>query len=648
MLDLRTLRQTLGGEISSGSLRCPGPGHSAADRSLSVKLDNEAPEGFLVHSFAGDDPIICRDYVRTKAGLPAFKPNGGNGRRRATDDAIERALMEAVQGGAATSKPKGRLVATFGYVDENAQLLYQVLKYDPKNFRQRRPDGNGGWTWSLGDVRRVLYRWPELLQYPDATVFDCEGEKDADRVASLGHCATCVAAGTWTEDCVKALAGRDCIVLQDNDGPGHKKALAAAQALHGTAKSIRIVLLPGLPEKGDVSDWLDADPRRSKELVDICFGVPVWAPESDANGIKDAAEETAKDDGDAEEQEQTEQRVIQSSAEFIRSYIPPDYLIEGLLQRQFFYSLTGKTGAGKTAIALLFAALVALGRDMDGRQFERGRVLYLAGENPVDAQQRWIAMSQQMDFDGYAIDVHFIPGVFKVSKMESRIAEEVKRLDGVSLVVIDTTAAYFEGDDENSNVQAGEYARMQRRLIKSLLGGPTILALCHPVKNATEDNLLPRGGGSYLNETDGNLTVWNNDGVVELHWQGKFRGGDFAPISFQMRKVTHELLKDSKGRLISTVVAGHLSETGEKELRKVTVNNEDAVLRIVAQNKGVSYADIATLAGWINKDNRPNKAASFRYVKSLIKDKLVKKGRNGLLELTEAGKKAFKDAEGDE
>jgi hypothetical protein len=648
MLDLRTLRQTLGGEISSGSLRCPGPGHSAADRSLSVKLDNEAPEGFLVHSFAGDDPIICRDYVRTKAGLPAFKPNGGNGRRRATDDAIERALMEAVQGGAATSKPKGRLVATFGYVDENAQLLYQVLKYDPKNFRQRRPDGNGGWTWSLGDVRRVLYRWPELLQYPDATVFVCEGEKDADRVASLGHCATCVAAGTWTEDCVKALAGRDCIVLQDNDGPGHKKALAAAQALHGTAKSIRIVLLPGLPEKGDVSDWLDADPRRSKELVDICFGVPVWAPESDANGIKDAAEETAKDDGDAEEQEQTEQRVIQSSAEFIRSYIPPDYLIEGLLQRQFFYSLTGKTGAGKTAIALLFAALVALGRDMDGRQFERGRVLYLAGENPVDAQQRWIAMSQQMDFDGYAIDVHFIPGVFKVSKMESRIAEEVKRLDGVSLVVIDTTAAYFEGDDENSNVQAGEYARMQRRLIKSLLGGPTILALCHPVKNATEDNLLPRGGGSYLNETDGNLTVWNNDGVVELHWQGKFRGGDFAPISFQMRKVTHELLKDSKGRLISTVVAGHLSETGEKELRKVTVNNEDAVLRIVAQNKGVSYADIATLAGWINKDNRPNKAASFRYVKSLIKDKLVKKGRNGLLELTEAGKKAFKDAEGDE
>ena len=67
MLDLRTLRHTLGGELSGGRLLCPGPNHSAADRSLSVKLDNAAPDGFLVHSFAGDDPIACKDYVREKA-----------------------------------------------------------------------------------------------------------------------------------------------------------------------------------------------------------------------------------------------------------------------------------------------------------------------------------------------------------------------------------------------------------------------------------------------------------------------------------------------------------------------------------------------------------------------------------------------------
>jgi hypothetical protein len=332
---------------------------------------------------------------------------------------------------------------------------------------------------------------------------------------------------------------------------------------------------------------------------------------------------------------------ILSSAEFVNSYVPPDYLIEGLLQRQFFYSLTGKTGAGKTAIALLFAAFVALARVMDGRQFERGRVLYLAGENPIDVQQRWIAMSEQMDFDWRTIDVHFIPGVFKVSEMEICIAEEVEKLGGVSLVIVDTTAAYFEGDDENNNVQAGDYARMQRRLIRSLPGGPTILALCHPVKNANEDNLLPRGGGSYLNETDGNLAAWNTDGVVALHWQGKFRGADFAPISFQLRKVTHEMLKDSKGRLISTVVASHLSDAGEKELRTVTLNSENEVLRILADNKELSYAEIAEHAGWINKDDKPNKTAAYRMVKNLKKAKLVRQGRTGL-ELTEAGQKVVK------
>ena len=354
---------------------------------------------------------------------------------------------------------------------------------------------------------------------------------------------------------------------------------------------------------------------------------------------KTEAEQPATADG--EQQNETAPQIkILSSAEFILSYVAPDYLIEGLLQRQFFYSLTGKTGAGKTALALLFAALVALARTMDGRQFERGRVLYLAGENPVDVQQRWIAMSQQMDFDGAAIDVHFIPGVFKVSEMKATIAEEVEKLGGVALVVIDTSAAYFEGDDENSNVQAGNYARMQRELIKSLPGGPTILALCHPVKNAGEDNLLPRGGGSYLNETDGNLTAWNDDGVVELHWQGKFRGADFAPISFQLRKVTHELLKDSKGRLISTVVAAHLSEAGAKELRKITRNNENEVLRILADVEGLSLVEIAERAGWV-KDGKPNKSAVFRMVRKLKTAKLVRQGRSGP-ELTDAGRKAVK------
>ncbi len=69
--------------MQGNEVRAPGPGHSRIDRSLSVRLDANAPDGFVVHSFANDDPIACRDYVREKAELPAFKPNG-NGRHRAS------------------------------------------------------------------------------------------------------------------------------------------------------------------------------------------------------------------------------------------------------------------------------------------------------------------------------------------------------------------------------------------------------------------------------------------------------------------------------------------------------------------------------------------------------------------------------------
>jgi len=262
VIDPQNLARALGGEASGNKVLAPSPGHSAKDRSLSITVGPELPGGFVINSFSGHDWQQCKDYVRQKAGLEPFKPNG------------QRRYNGAHQ-------PKRKIVATFDYTDERGALLYQVVKYDPKDFRQRRSDGNGGWIPKLGDVRRVPYRLPEILQYPDATVFVCEGEKDADRVASLQYCATTVASGKWTDDCVKPIAGRDVIILQNNDDAGVKKALAAAQALHGVAKTIRVLLLPDTKSGGDVSDWLDADPQRDGEmLARICMDAPVWTPAS--------------------------------------------------------------------------------------------------------------------------------------------------------------------------------------------------------------------------------------------------------------------------------------------------------------------------------------------------------------------------------
>ena len=196
--------------------------------------------------------------------------------------------------------------------------------------------------------------------------------------------------------------------------------------------------------------------------------------------------------------------------------------------------MSGKTGSGKTAIALLLAASTALGRPIGDIAAEQGRVIYLAGENRVDVQMRWIALAQQMDFDPETIDVHFRPGAFKISELIDQIKAEVKALGGASLIIVDTNAAFYEGDDENSNTQQGAHARRLRSLVE-LEGGPCVLVPGHPAKNASDDNLQPRGGSAFIAEVDGNLSCRKDDSVVELHWQGKFRGPDFTPISFKLR-----------------------------------------------------------------------------------------------------------------
>ncbi len=157
------------------------------------------------------------------------------------------------------AKTPAKVTVTYDYRDESGELLMQVVRMEPKTFRQRRPEGNG-WSWSVKDVRVVPYRLPELLAAPDAVVYLVEGEKDADRLASLGLVTTCNAggAGKWRKEHSEFLRGRNVVILPDNDQAGQLHAVKVAKTLRGIAADVRIVTLPGLDEKGDVSDWLDA------------------------------------------------------------------------------------------------------------------------------------------------------------------------------------------------------------------------------------------------------------------------------------------------------------------------------------------------------------------------------------------------------
>lgn len=159
-----------------------------------------------------------------------------------------------------TSMPKSRIVAIYDYVDEKGTLLFQVVRYTPKDFRQRRPDGKGGFIWNLDGVRRVLYKLPELIACPkDETVFVVEGEKDVNNLHLWGLATTCNAggAGKFTNELRDPLKGKNVVIIADKDEPGRRHAQQVAAILHGFAASIKIIEMPGDDVK-DASDWIDA------------------------------------------------------------------------------------------------------------------------------------------------------------------------------------------------------------------------------------------------------------------------------------------------------------------------------------------------------------------------------------------------------
>jgi 5S rRNA maturation endonuclease (ribonuclease M5) len=179
------------------------------------------------------------------------------------------------------------------YTAADGQELYEVLRYRVsrphdrnkdwgKTFKIRRPVGGGRYAWNLGDVEPVPYRLQELESAdPDDPVWIVEGEVDADRLGGLGLIATTNHGGTgnsrvWTK-IARHFSGRDVFILPDNDEPGRRHAEAVASALLNHAHTVKVVVLPNLPKKGDVSDWLDGGGDLD-ELGKLAYAAPDWEP----------------------------------------------------------------------------------------------------------------------------------------------------------------------------------------------------------------------------------------------------------------------------------------------------------------------------------------------------------------------------------
>ncbi len=188
-----------------------------------------------------------------------------------------------------------QIVRTYKYADENGNLLFEVCRLDPKDFRQRQPKPGGAWSWSVKGVRRVPYRLPELVQAdPQQIVFVPEGEADVDRLIGLDLIATCNAggAGKWQPGFAEYLRSRRVVILPDNDTPGRRHAQQVAENLLGKALSVKILELPDLKPKGDVSDWLDAGGNAEK-LTELSDATPEWEPSADVKDDPAATPDSA-------------------------------------------------------------------------------------------------------------------------------------------------------------------------------------------------------------------------------------------------------------------------------------------------------------------------------------------------------------------
>jgi len=344
---------------------------------------------------------------------------------------------------------------------------------------------------------------------------------------------------------------------------------------------------------------------------------------------------------------QVKTALLLSSAEFVAEFMPPDYLIDGLMQRRYVYSLTAPTGAGKTCIALHIAMCVALGMKLAGLDVEKGRVLFFAGENPDDIRSRWIKLCEVMGQNPDDMDIFFMPGTPPISNPEirQRINAEAERHGPFSLLIVDTSAAYFQGDDENSNKQLGDHARMMRSFT-DLPGGPTVLVTCHPTKTPDMSNLVPRGGGAFLAEVDGNLVAIKQPTsmIVELNTHGKFRGPEFSPISFKIVPGTSDKLVDTKGRLIWTVTAMPITETERDGIDNSARAKYDDLLVMMKDRPGLSLAGYAEALDWRYANGDFNKRLVQTAMTAMTKDKLIEK-KNDRYYVSNRGRKAAIEVE---
>jgi hypothetical protein len=497
-------------------------------------------EGKRCHGFISEDGEWARCTREEHAGSAPFEDQTGAFVHKLIGDCkcgVRHGLAAGSERESRRTGRKGRrsrAVETYDYEDEHGDLLYQTVRLEPKDFRQRRPDGAGGWTWNLEGVRRMLYRLPELLATEiDELVLKCEGEKDTDRSRLMGFASTTNVGGakSWRPEYAEPLRGRPVAIIPHNDKDGREHAEKAARSLYGKAASVKVVHLPGVPEGGgDLCDWADAGGTADK-LRRLIDETPEWRPPEE------------RDDG----------RVLLGKV--IREGIePPAVLVDDVLLEGKTHAIYGPSGFGKTYV-LLWLTL---------RVLERGApVIIFDNENNVSIMAERL---EQLGADPDQIDrlLHYHPFPELPTTDEGRQLYEA-RLDRIKpgLVGFDSWISFLasNGLDENSSNDistfSAHYLQPARRR------GITTLMLDH----VPHDGNHARGSTRKRDEVDvmwalGRLMPFDRDRVGSITLtRVKDREG-WVPQS-----VTFSVGGDGKGGFVFARSGGTTETEGEDGLK---------------------------------------------------------------------------------
>lgn len=310
---------------------------------------------------------------------------------------------------------------------------------------------------------------------------------------------------------------------------------------------------------------------------------------------------------------------LMSSAKFLAGMTPPDYLVHGLIMRGGTYTMTGNTGHCKTLLAILMAIRTALGEWFLGCKCRQSRVVFFAGENPDNVRYQLYGMCAELGINPGDLDIKWHDGVFSIEDALSAVKAELATHSDLGLCIFDSLQAFFEGDDDNQNAEMLRLAVSFRELTEGHPNKPSGLIIAHPVKKASRENLLPRGGSALTNELDGNFTAWvePSSAVGEFHWSGKFRGVPFDPLKFEKVVIEPAGLLNADDEQMPMTVIRQIGEQRESDLRADADKIEIDILAAINAERGITANGLHSKTGVARR-------AIEKALERLTKDKLIR------------------------